>query len=65
MSLKKLADARIQLGSLTQKKLVFDETTARRNDLLHKILKTWEVSQSDEQDTFTEEGIDFIIFILV
>lgn len=51
--LKKLADARIKLGSLTQKKFAFDEKIAKRNELLNKALKTFGIP---ETDSFTEEG---------
>lgn len=50
---KKLADARIKLGSLTQKKIAFDEKIAKRNELLNKAFKTWEIPQVD---SFNEEG---------
>ncbi|OXU24483.1 hypothetical protein TSAR_014049 [Trichomalopsis sarcophagae] len=51
--LKKLADARIKLGSLTQKKIAFYEKITKRNELLKKAFKTWEIPQVD---SVTEEG---------
>ena len=51
---KKLAEARIKLGSLQQKKIAFDEKVAKRNELLNKALKTWDIPQNDSE--LTEKG---------
>ncbi|XP_001600265.2 DNA repair protein RAD50 [Nasonia vitripennis] len=56
--LKKLADARIKLGSLTQKKIAFDEKITKRNELLKKAFKTWEIPQVDS--VTEEEAKDYI-----
>ncbi|XP_014216557.1 DNA repair protein RAD50 [Copidosoma floridanum] len=52
---KKLDDTRIQLGSLKEKKLSFDDKVVKRNDLLTKAMSTWEIPEND--DELTEEEI--------
>ncbi|XP_011499172.1 PREDICTED: DNA repair protein RAD50 [Ceratosolen solmsi marchali] len=56
---KKLANDRIRLGSLKQKKIAFDEKVIKRNELLSKSLRMWNVSESGS--TITEEEVkDYI-----
>ncbi|KAJ8687829.1 hypothetical protein QAD02_023623 [Eretmocerus hayati] len=59
---KKLAESRIQLGSLKQKKMAFDEKVLRRNELLEKALFTWDIPQLNSR--FPEEEVkDYLIQI--
>lgn len=50
----KLEDAKIQIGSLRQRKAAFDEKLVKRNELLIQNIKTWRISEIDQISS--EEG---------
>lgn len=56
-----LDNSRVKLGSLNTKKAAYDDKVERRNELLKKSLKSWDIVQIDS--SFEEKGY-FILFHL-